>query len=73
MQRRPWDFELSQVQAPVTVWHGAQDTRVPAKVGRWLVDHLPEATYVEWPEHGHFSWATSERVLDVVRALLPLG
>jgi pimeloyl-ACP methyl ester carboxylesterase len=64
-----WDVDLDRVTQPVHVWHGGQDTRIPAEVGRELAEILPDASYTLWPEHGHFSWAGSGRIADVAAFL----
>lgn len=60
LYRRPWGFELEAVRAEARLWYGGQDVWSPASAGRWLADRLPNATFVEWPQHGHFTWAASE-------------
>lgn len=64
---RPWDFDLSRVSQEAWVWHGRQDTRIPARVGVSLADRLPRASCAVWPQHGHFSWTVSDDVADVAR------
>ena len=41
---RPWDFELSDVRAPVTLWWGERDTVCPPPIGRDFEQRLPNAT-----------------------------
>jgi pimeloyl-ACP methyl ester carboxylesterase len=50
-----WGFELGQVEAPVAVWHGEDDRAVPVGHGRWVADHLPNATFHPLPGEGHSS------------------
>ena len=42
--RPPWPFPLSEVTAPVHLWHGALDTNVPIASARRLARELPDAT-----------------------------
>jgi pimeloyl-ACP methyl ester carboxylesterase len=41
---RPWDFELAEVHAPVTLWWGERDTVCPPSIGRNYEQRLPNAT-----------------------------
>ena len=40
---RPWDFELSDVRAPVTLWWGAGDRVCPPSIGERYARDLPAA------------------------------
>jgi pimeloyl-ACP methyl ester carboxylesterase len=40
---RPWGFELADLQAPVSLWHGMQDF-LPVAHARWLADRIPNVT-----------------------------
>jgi pimeloyl-ACP methyl ester carboxylesterase len=37
---QPWQFDLADIQAPVSLWHGMQDF-VPVAHARWLADRIP--------------------------------
>ncbi|MFL5926077.1 MAG: alpha/beta fold hydrolase [Gaiellaceae bacterium] len=41
---RPWDFDLADVRAPVTLWWGERDTVCPPSIGREFERRLPNAT-----------------------------
>ena len=41
---RPWPFPLSEVSAPVHLWHGARDRNAPIAYARSLACDLPDAT-----------------------------
>jgi pimeloyl-ACP methyl ester carboxylesterase len=58
---RPWGFDVGGIQLPVTVWQGDLDLMVPFAHGRWLVDHLPNATQHMVAGHGHISLVTRYR------------
>ena len=40
---RPWGFDLADIQAPVSLWHGMQDF-LPVAHARWLADRIPNVT-----------------------------
>ena len=69
LYRRPWGFDLKQIQAETLLWYGRADKTVPAESGRWLADRLQYSDFVLWPEHGHFTWMLGDTAVDVVRAL----
>jgi pimeloyl-ACP methyl ester carboxylesterase len=39
-----WPFDVAQVRCPVTLWYGERDANAPPRNGRWLADHLSDAT-----------------------------
>lgn len=67
---RPWDFDPALVTQPVGIWHGEEDNRIPARVAPSFAERLSNATCVLWPDHGHFSWAMSDDLNDVVTFLV---
>ncbi|MFE2431661.1 alpha/beta fold hydrolase [Streptomyces sp. NPDC059373] len=50
-----WGFDLGAVEAPVSVWQGAEDRMVPYAHGRWLASRLTGATVHLEPTEGHLS------------------
>ena len=40
---RRWGFDLADIQAPVSLWHGLQDF-LPITHARWLADRIPNVT-----------------------------
>lgn len=40
----PWGFDLADVRAPVSLWHGLADTRCPPAHSRWLATQLRNVT-----------------------------
>ncbi len=37
---RPWQFDLADIEAPVSLWHGLKDF-IPVTHARWLADRIP--------------------------------
>ncbi len=68
-----WDIDPAQVGVPVRVWHGTRDTRIPVEVSHGLTDLMPGASLEVWPQHGHFSWATSDQVAGIAAYLTGSG
>ncbi len=52
--RRPWGVNLSRVEAPVLLWHGADDMFSPVAQTRWLAKEIPGATLKIQPGAAHF-------------------
>lgn len=51
----PWDFKAAEIQIPVQLFHGEQDTKVPISMARQAVDRLPTAQLFTYPDEGHIS------------------
>lgn len=58
---------LSAVRAPVLVVHATGDRVVDVSHGRFLADHLPNATFLELPGRDHVPWGQQ---LDLIMAEL---
>nr|MBA3525083.1 alpha/beta hydrolase [Geodermatophilaceae bacterium] len=52
---RPWGFDPASITVPVLVLQGAEDRVVPVGHGRWLAEHIPDATLVVVPDAGHIA------------------
>jgi len=50
-----WGFRLEDITMPVHVWHGEQDTVIPAAVGRYIADALPQCRARFYDDEGHVS------------------
>jgi pimeloyl-ACP methyl ester carboxylesterase len=48
-----WGFDLGDIQQPVTIWQGEEDTLVPMKHARRLAGLLPNGTLTTVPLTGH--------------------
>ncbi len=61
--------ELSRLEQPTLVLHGAADTLTPAGAGTWLAETLPAAQHVEWPRAAHaLHLSHSEAVAAAIKA-----
>ena len=49
----PWGFDVADVRAPVSLWHGLADTRCPPAHSRWLAGRIENITahYPEFDDH----------------------
>jgi pimeloyl-ACP methyl ester carboxylesterase len=62
---RPWGFDLTAIEVPVSVWQGAQDKMVPYAHGGWLAEHIPGARAHLYDNEGHISLIMQmDRILD---------
>jgi pimeloyl-ACP methyl ester carboxylesterase len=51
----PWGFELSEIQVPVRLWHGAADVVVPPAMAAAYIEAIPHCRANIVPGEGHFS------------------
>jgi pimeloyl-ACP methyl ester carboxylesterase len=51
---RPWQFNLSEIAAPVKLWSGAEDVFSPASHTYWLAKHIKQADLEVEPGKAHF-------------------
>jgi hypothetical protein len=49
----PWDFDLSMITAPVSIWQGTEDTNVPIASVRSLAARIPRSSVNIFPGEGH--------------------
>jgi pimeloyl-ACP methyl ester carboxylesterase len=52
---KPWGFSLQEIRASVWLWHGEMDVIVPATMGHFLADNIPDCRAQFYPQDGHFS------------------
>ena len=71
----PWGFDPATISRPVRIWQGELDHLVSVAHGRWLADHIPNATFNLAEGHGHISLAEAHRdaILDDLVAAAGLG
>jgi pimeloyl-ACP methyl ester carboxylesterase len=65
---RPWELPIGSISVPCHLWHGEQDTTVPAAMGRRLATAIPGCRAQFFPEEGHFSLPV-RRMGDFIAAL----
>jgi pimeloyl-ACP methyl ester carboxylesterase len=53
--RKPWNFDLAGITAPVRLWHGADDAFAPVSHTRWLASQIPTAQMEVVANLGHFA------------------
>jgi DNA-binding SARP family transcriptional activator/pimeloyl-ACP methyl ester carboxylesterase len=62
---------LEHVRAPTLVLHRRDDVAVPIGQGRYLAEHIPNATFVELPGADDLYWiGDTERMLDEIEEFL---
>ena len=49
-----WDFDVADIDLPVTIFHGIDDNVCPVPGARLLMTDMPEAILHELPEFGHY-------------------
>lgn len=49
-----WGLDLTDIRAPLSLWHGAQDRFVPIAHGEWLAGHTNAEAHLR-PGDGHLS------------------
>lgn len=52
--RQPWGVDLTSINAPVLLWHGADDMFSPVTHTHWLAKTIPGATLKIQPGAAHF-------------------
>jgi pimeloyl-ACP methyl ester carboxylesterase len=50
----PWGFKVSDIKAPVYLWHGGKDRFSPVAHTQWLADRIPNAITEFPPDRAHF-------------------
>jgi pimeloyl-ACP methyl ester carboxylesterase len=65
---RPWGFAMGSITAPVSIWYGSHDTRVPRAHTDWLLAHIPTAQGYEHPGGHEPADADYRRILAWIAA-----
>lgn len=67
-----WGFDLSNIVAPVRLWHGVEDQNVPVSDGEYLAAAIPRSRLDLVEDAGHLLFVDhSAIVLDAIREALP--
>lgn len=53
---QPWGYRLADISIPVTIFHGAQDSRVKREYVDFQARTIPNSTLVVWPDSGHLGF-----------------
>lgn len=71
----PWEFRLSDIKAPIHIWHGTEDSNFHWSVARELASRLPTATLHLVENEGHFSLPIRHagEIMAALRASVGLG
>jgi pimeloyl-ACP methyl ester carboxylesterase len=65
----PWGFRPEDIHAPVRLYHGAHDGRVPLHHARDLAKRIPHADLSEFPDEGHMLiFSHAEEILTAIAA-----
>jgi pimeloyl-ACP methyl ester carboxylesterase len=67
---RPWGFSVRDIQMPVKLWYGGQDTNTPPQMGRYFAEHLRDVDAHYIPDEGHFS-TIIRYFADIVQSIIP--
>jgi pimeloyl-ACP methyl ester carboxylesterase len=67
---REWDFDLAEVQMPLTLFHGGLDGNFPLSLVERVVNGLPRAQLIAYPEEGHISIMVN-RFDEIAKVLMP--
>jgi hypothetical protein len=64
-----WGFGVSDIRAPLSLWHGGQDRFVPIAHGEWVAEHLTADAPLR-SDHGHLSLVVTAygEILDTLFA-----
>jgi pimeloyl-ACP methyl ester carboxylesterase len=65
LEARPWNVELTAMEAPVDVWHGHKDTLVSVTQAEALARAIPSASPRLLPEEGHVSLRV-DRIAEIL-------
>ncbi len=70
MHVREWDFDPTEIQIPLTLFHGALDRNVPVTLVQQMANKLPHAQLLTYPKDGHIS-VYPNHFDEIAKALIP--
>jgi pimeloyl-ACP methyl ester carboxylesterase len=65
-----WDFDLAEIQIPLTLFHGEQDRNYPLELVGRVAKDLPSAKLLTFPQDGHVSTYINH-FDEIAEALMP--
>lgn len=68
VEGEPWGFRLEDVNAPVHLWQGEEDTLCYPAMGRYIAERLPNCRATFCPGEGHLSTVVN-RADEIIRTL----
>ncbi|NJM98976.1 MAG: hypothetical protein HC800_19110 [Phormidesmis sp. RL_2_1] len=63
-----WDFSLTEIQMPLTLFYGEEDRNVPLTLVKRTVATLPTAELIMYPNEGHISVVVNQ--IDAIAKVL---
>ncbi|MBN2434203.1 MAG: alpha/beta hydrolase [Spirochaetes bacterium] len=70
---RPWNFDFTQLDMPVFLWHGEADTLMPAEPVRQLVKMIPGCDAAFIPEAGHLLLESEDVGKQILQKIIGLN
>jgi pimeloyl-ACP methyl ester carboxylesterase len=68
---KPWDFDVSEITAPVVLWHGDDDRNAPLSHAQALAAQIPHAELIVWTGMGHLT--AIDRMQEIFGHLIKVG
>jgi pimeloyl-ACP methyl ester carboxylesterase len=68
---RPWGFDVSEIKAPVVIWHGDDDRNAPLSHAQAIAAAIADAELIVWTGMGHLT--AVDRLDEVFAHLLEVG
>ncbi|WP_144487547.1 alpha/beta fold hydrolase [Bacillus pumilus] len=66
---RPWEFDMKDIQIPVDVWHGKEDSMAPFVEIEKMAPHIPNVKTNYIDEAGHFLTDVDDIWRDILLSL----
>ena len=59
-------FDVSKIKIETRLWYGGAVKRVPAPIGEWLVDRIPNSVFTCRPEPGISPGMASDNAAEAI-------